>query len=521
MAQNYYSKDRKRIGILLIIILFIGLNQLSAQTETKISEIECYNLGDGRYYCHYTKNKKPLQGKMRIIDGYTSQYTDAVFDKGIPHGSWKTYRYNTLIREYMYKEGVFHGENKEFYSDGSVKWVSPFVNGKTEGKFIEYGSNGKVESEIYFKNGLKDGTEITYDTDGNLRSEATYSEGKETGRKWQRYSDYELTAHYREGKYHGEYSAIYTNGNVKEKGSYIDGKKDGTWEIGRKDGTKVRSEVYADNDKIQETIYFTSGTIEAVRELKNGRKNGWERTYDSRSGNLKSELFYKDGQVSSDTGVTGTGNALGLVRQTKQMSENGSPYIATFYQVNGKYEDEYTEQWVDDDKGMKTRGQYQNGKKTGLWVYENRFGGKTQEESYLNDKLDGRQTFYDGGGNVSKYYTYKEGIRDGEYAEYNYKTIRRKGNYINGEIAGLQVTYYENGNPYTEEYRPRNPSEARTHKMFYEDGTLERESRTEGGRDVEEKQYHKNGKLKNLFKINDSGRLELIESYDETGKRTK
>ena len=259
MERIYHKKSSKGIGFLSIILLFIGLNQLSAQTETKINEIKCYNLGDGRYYCHYIKGEKPLQGKMRIIDGYSTQYIDAVFNKGIPHGSWKTYRYNKLISEYIYQEGVFHGENKEFYPDGTVKSVSPYVNGKPEGKFITYGSDGKVESEAHYKNGLQDGTEIRYADDGSVRFEATYSQGKEIGLKRQRYSEYELTAHYKDGKYHGAYSEIYTNGNVKISGSYIDGKKDGTWETGKKDGVKVRTEVYADDDKIKETIYYTDG----------------------------------------------------------------------------------------------------------------------------------------------------------------------------------------------------------------------------------------------------------------------
>jgi antitoxin component YwqK of YwqJK toxin-antitoxin module len=533
--------------LLIIISMFIGLSQLSAQSETKISEIECYNLGDGRYYCRYVKGEKPLQGKMRIIDGYTSQYTDAVFDKGIPNGSWKTYLRNNLAIERVYKNGLLHGESKEFYNDGtaksispfangllhgvskefnadgSPKSVSPFVNGKAEGKFVTYNWKGLVESELHFKNGLQDGTAISYDTDSNVRSEAAYSQGKESGRKWQRYSNYEMTAHYKDGIYDGEYSEIFTNGNVRVKGFYIDGKKDGTWETGRQDGRITLTEVFANNEKIKETTYFTDGSVNTVRELKNGRKNGWERTYNFGDGSLKSELFYKDGQVSSAAagGASATGDASGLVKQTKQMSVNGAPFIQTFYQVNGKYEGEYTEQWVNDNKGMKTKGQYLNGQKTGLWIYENRFGQKTREESYLNDKLDGRQTDYDDGEIVSKYYTYKEGRRDGEYAEYNYKTIRRKGNYENGQIAGLQIYYHDNGKPRSEEYRPRNPSETRTHKEFYEDGTLRRETRTENRRDVEDKQYHKDGKLWRHSKINDAGRLEVVEEYDASGKKIK
>jgi antitoxin component YwqK of YwqJK toxin-antitoxin module len=129
--------------IFSIIILFAGLNRLAARTETRISEITCYNLGDGRYYCHYDKDEKPLQGKMRIIDGRTSRYTDAEFNKGIPNGSWKTYvRYN-LVPEYIYKAGVFHGENKEFYEDGTLQREIRTEN-RRDVEDKRYHGNGKL-----------------------------------------------------------------------------------------------------------------------------------------------------------------------------------------------------------------------------------------------------------------------------------------------------------------------------------------------------------------------------------------
>jgi antitoxin component YwqK of YwqJK toxin-antitoxin module len=395
------------------------------------------------------------------------------------------------------------------------------VNGKAHGKFIDYAFNGKVEHEVNYKNGEQDGADISYDSEGNVRGKTFYSAGKENGPKKQQYSDYELTANYIDGKYDGDYSEIYTNGNVKVTGHYTNGKKEGTWEFGKKDGNKIRTEEYANDDKIKETTYYTDGSVEFVREMKNGRKNGWERKYDFRTGTMTSELYYLDGAVSSKMAEGAAGNSAGLAKQTKQMSSGSNAYIQTFYQNNGKYEGAYTEQWVEGDKAMKTTGQYEKGKKTGLWVYGDRYGNKEKEETFANDRLEGKQTIYNGN-YVSKYYHYKNDEKDGEYAEYysSSNVLKEKGTYVNNVIEGLKSFYHQNGNLQGEYIIPHNPKDERIERDYSQAGVLLRERRYENGGQVGEKQYFDNGKLKRVLQRNDAGQLAEIEVYDESGKRT-
>jgi len=509
-----------RTVLFTILIMGVGIASLFAQGEIKINEVEFTNLGDGRYYCQEIKTKKPVEGKTRIIDGVTTQYIEAVFKKGFPDGIWKLYKYNVLAEECTYKEGILHGDRIEYYSDASKKSVQHFVNGKAEGKFVNYYTNGKVESETNFKNGLQDGTEIHYDIEGNVRSSVTYIAGKETGVKKLTLSDYELTANYKNGVYDGDYSEIYSNGNVKITGHYINGKKDGTWEFGKREGGKIRTEVYANDDKIKETVYFTDGSVEVTRELKNGKKNGWERTYNFREGTLKSELFYVDGQVSSNTaGGSATGSSSsGLAKQTKQMTGSYGVYIQTFYQNNGKYEGEFTEQWAEGDKGVKTKGQYENGKKTGLWVYFDKYGQKEKEETFANDKLEGKQTMYDGS-NISKIFNFKNDVKNGEFAIYQEGRLREKGTYVDDRIEGVHIQYYANGKPSSEYTIPHNPNGERIEKDYAQTGNIRAERRYENGRQVGEKQYFDNGKLRRVLQRNADGRLETVEEYDESGKK--
>jgi len=517
----------RRIIKFTVLVFSIGLNSLFAQDGIKINEVECYNLGDGRYYCHNIKTKEPLEGSTRMIDGYRSQYTEATFKKGIPDGSWKVFENNVLVADYAYKDGILHGDYTGYYSDGSKKLVFHYVNGKMEGKYFRYASDGAVEVESNYKNGLKEGTEIHYDGAGNIRSSVTYTEGKETGTAKilvrSNIDDYEKIANYRDGKYDGDYSETYLNGNVKEKGNYINGKKNGVWEFGKLDGSKTRTEIYENDEKIKETIYFTDGSVQVIRELKNGKKNGWERTYNFGDGSLKSELFYRDGQISSNVSdvAGGKGNNGGLIKQTKQITSNNGIYIQTFYQNNGKYEGEFTEQWAEGDKPMKTTGQYENGKKNGLWVYFNRYGDKEKEENYINDKLEGKQTFYERGGEISKYYHYKNNVYDGEYAVFREGRLNEKGTYVNNRKEGLQTRYYADGKIQSERIIPHNPNGEQIEKDYWRSGNLQIERRRENGRQVSEKLYFENGQLQRVHERNIDGRLVVVEEYDASGKRLK
>ena len=451
-------KNKLKLIVLLIIAL-TAIQTANSQTEVKLRDIECYNLGDGRYFCQEKETKKPLQGSSRIIDGYTTQYTEAVFKDGIPNGSWKNYKYNKLAEEFTYSDGVLNGAYKEYYSDGTVKASRNYVKGKPEGKFIQYGSNGKIESEVNFKNGVQDGAEIRYDSDGKVRAQSNFSEGKNTGKEVRNISsnagDYVMTSNYnKDGKYDGEYSEIFTDGKIKVKGLYKNGKKEGTWEYGRKDGKKVRTDVYSNDDKIKETTYYTDNTVEVVRELKNGKKNGWERKYNYGDGALKSEVFYKDGVVSSDTksGAASGSSASptstsGMVKQTKQISSNTGGYTRTFYEVNGKYEGEYSEQWTEGAKGLKAKGQYKNGKKIGLWVYGHKNGQKDKEENYVDGELEGNRTTYSENGKVYEIYKYTKGEKNGPYKLYSYNTdvLRETGTYVSGRVKGIRKYYDQNG----------------------------------------------------------------------------
>ncbi|MDR1200075.1 MAG: hypothetical protein LBL58_00400, partial [Tannerellaceae bacterium] len=372
-----------------------------------------------------------------------------------------------------------------------------------------------------------------------IRSQTIYSAGKPTGTQTQTFSEYTRTANYDDkGNLDGEYAEIFFNGNVKSKGKYVQGKKEGVWETGRKDGQKMATEEYAAADKIKETTYYTDNTVKMVREMKNGRKNGWERKYSYRDRSLESELFYKDGQLSSVGGTDDSGQPE-LIKQTKQISSNQDSYIETFYQINGRYEGEYTEQYVDGN-AMKTKGQYANGKKEGLWVYETRQGLKEREENYSAGKLNGLRIKYDDGV-IRESTEYRNGTPNGEHKQYDpdgklilkgafedgkrhgaveeyYPSgkIQEKNRYHTGSYDGVRQAFYTNGQMRLEETYV-NGWQVGPFKHWTENGQLSKEGESARSGVVFQKTYE-NGKLY-MHEYRDEDGVKKVDYYDKDGKK--
>ncbi|MDC3090486.1 hypothetical protein OA340_01130 [Paracoccaceae bacterium] len=102
----------------------------------------------------------------------------------------------------------FSGHIESYHSNGQLKIIGNFSEGKKVGNWIEYYMSGVKKSEGQFANGKKDG----------------------------------LWKHY------------FLNTNIKEKQLFIDGNKDGLWEKFDVHGTLVQTESYQNGKWIITTI---------------------------------------------------------------------------------------------------------------------------------------------------------------------------------------------------------------------------------------------------------------------------
>lgn len=161
----------------------------------------------------YTLKNGKLNGKL------ISYYSDGVIKmkgtylNGQRNGAFKDYFENgNLEFEYSMKKGVFNGAFKIYYESGELKMTGFYSNGKKQGKFIEYDKKGNKAFEYSMDNDKKNGLDRIY-INGKLVFSTNFKEGV------------------KEGKYHGYY---YDKNEVlflKEYGQYLNGQKEGLWEV--------------------------------------------------------------------------------------------------------------------------------------------------------------------------------------------------------------------------------------------------------------------------------------------------
>ena len=79
-----------------------------------------------------------------------------------------------------FKNGKANGLRKEYYDNGQLKEESFYKNGKLDGLVISYYKNGLLEEEAYYKDGKIDGRWKLYDKNGGIQNEKFFSDGNET-----------------------------------------------------------------------------------------------------------------------------------------------------------------------------------------------------------------------------------------------------------------------------------------------------------------------------------------------------
>lgn len=269
--------------LFILVSLFLSVSHdVYAQNQIQLTDIVMNNLGDDQMYAHKRNEAKtPIDGKVRIITGVTTEYIDANFKKGYGEGKWEYYRKNKLTVVINFKNGYSEGEFIEYYPSGDIKEKGQYVKGQKNGiwetlrsdgvikltevfdngsltKKISYYTDGKVDTERNFKNGKEHGAIIQYTWEGELKANKNYVNGKQIGKQIQHYSsnagNYVQTSNYNEnGMLDGEYSEVYAeNGAVKLKGRYKKGRKIGKWIYGYKHQL-YKEETYEDGKLIETT----------------------------------------------------------------------------------------------------------------------------------------------------------------------------------------------------------------------------------------------------------------------------
>lgn len=142
-------------------------------------------------------------------------------------------------------------------------------------KFFLNETGHKIRYEGDSLNGERDGFWIIYDFFGKKASEGNYIQGKKDG-IW----------------------SYYVDGLLKERGKYLDDKREGWWDFTPFEGL-VGSGYYKNGKREGEWIYKYQGQINEIINYKDSLKDGWHTAY-YMTGEFRFKVFNIKGKKHGD-----------------------------------------------------------------------------------------------------------------------------------------------------------------------------------------------------------------------------
>ena len=306
-------------------------------------------------------------------DSLISEYADLHYSNG------------QLIDKISYKEGLKDGKFTGYYPSGKVEYIKRYEEDKPMGewKFVkEDGSTKKIER---YEMGKKNEEWITYEENGDV------------------YYQYWV-----QDSLISEYADLhYPNGQLIEKISYKEGKKNGKF-----------------------TGYYESGQTKYIRTYKDDKLEGKYADY-TESGQILLKQSYVNDLLDG---------------ASKEWYLNGKVKVKTSYtagKLNGGF-------MSYDSLGRKeTKGEYEMGLKTGDWLTWYPSGKKKERLSYFSGKANGMYSLWDEEGRIIKEGEYSNDLKHGVWITFDPDLKRQESyEYYDMGVAKLKYffKYYDNGN---------------------------------------------------------------------------
>ena len=318
-------------------------------------------------------------------DSLVSEYADLHYPNG------------QLIEKISYKEGLKDGKFTGYYPSGKVEYVKRYEEDKPMGKWKFVREDGTTKKIEIYETGEKNDEWITYEKNGDV---------------YYQFWDMDSLV--------SEYADLhYPNGQLIEKISYKDGRKNGKF-----------------------TGYYENGQTKQIRTYKDDKLDGKFADY-TESGQILRKQGYMNGLLDGPS---------------KEWYLNGEVKVKTAYK-EGKLDGGFMSY---DSLGRKvTKGEYEMGLKAGDWLTWYPSGKKKERSSYFSGKANGPYTLWDEIGRIIKEGEYSDDLKHGVWITFDPDLDRQESyEYYDMGIAKLKYfyKYYDNGNvmeepAFTEYYR--------------------------------------------------------------------
>jgi antitoxin component YwqK of YwqJK toxin-antitoxin module len=232
--------------------------------------------------------------KERVIANYTDDKLNGYYKEFNERGDIvKNEKWIDGVLQKNTKETRKLDIRKDYYDSGTLKSVSTYYNGKLEGTMRIYNDSGIIIGSKQYINGvltnegildeygLQQGLWKEYDSEGELRAVGAYENGKKTG-IWKFYYSngvIEQVGSFFKGKPHGEWIWYFANGSTLRKETFSKGVPDGNYFEYDSLGQLIISGSFQDGEANGEW-FFIDNDCKTQGFLKDGLKNGiWTSTF--------------------------------------------------------------------------------------------------------------------------------------------------------------------------------------------------------------------------------------------------
>jgi antitoxin component YwqK of YwqJK toxin-antitoxin module len=506
--------------------LFLQINQ-----ENKLDQLVMLSLVSIENESIQKKLKANITKIKSFLDWVNPLYTDKLTQQNFTFEGETKKMYMSYEKKRLATFGELDEENRPkgyfhyYHTNGSLMLIAKYENGEPVDK-LEYFSefNGKKYKEIEFTSGGKGNKiERIYYPSGELKESTVYKSDVVVDTVYEYYRNGTVLNRIAaaDNKRNGESTTYYANGSIHSKGNYKLGKEEGVFEYYHRNG-KIESTVTYVNGMREGKIlsYYPDGVLASSYEVKTDKYNGpYEEFYPN--GKLKQKGSFKNG---SNVGELTFYYSNGVISNTTTLDQNGKENGSSIlYDLDGKkyHEIDYVAgdirasrfydkagqmKLVSEKKGKKINyqlyypsgvlnieGKFEDGKREGKWTYFDKYGNVSKTENYKLGEVNDTVVFYHETGSIREQLVYKDGVREGMYLEKSiYGNLTEEGYFKNDYFDRERFTYYENGTISSE--------------LFFIDGSLS----------GIQKYYAANGKIKMLKEFED-GELIRHNYFDTLG----
>ena len=216
---NHKLLNTKLLTLFVFLFSFhLGLSEVNAQ---KINQ--------------FTKEKKRTGVWKKYYSNERIRYV-GTFLNGKEVGVFKYYDITTSKHPIIIKEFSSTSDSSKvsYYNlDGKLRTKGTMLKKNRIGKWVYFFPNGATFSEEFYTNGKLEGTLKNYYKNGNTLEITQYSNGMKNGVS-EKFSDQEVLiekVNYKNDILNGKGMYFELNGDLKEEGTYSDGKRVGEWEF--------------------------------------------------------------------------------------------------------------------------------------------------------------------------------------------------------------------------------------------------------------------------------------------------